>query len=170
VRLVMRLVSRAFQIYAAQILISSIAIAILAASAFLLDNPLILEWHNAAAVFAEPALTHIGLVILAHQLGYFDILPLYVVLMLFAPLIALVYLFARPLLLPASLALYFATLIVPLTVPTWPIPGQWFFNPLAWQAIFVLGFALSRHDGIGGFVQRHINIIRMIALPIVVLT
>jgi hypothetical protein len=168
VRLVVRLGGRALRIYAAQILISSLAIAILASAAYLLDNPLILEWHNAAAVFFDPALAHIGLVLLTHQLGYFDILPLYVVLMVIAPLIALIYRFARPLLLPLSLALYFASLIVPFTVPTWPVPGQWFFNPLAWQAIFVLGFALSRDDGIGGFVHRHIKGIRIVSLPIVV--
>ena len=166
--LMFRLERRAFQIYAAQILISSIAIAILAAAAFLLDNPLILEWHNAAAVFLEPALTHIGLVLLTHQLGYFDILPLYVVLMLAAPLIALLYRFARPLLLPLSIAIYLAALLVPITVPTWPVPGQWFFNPLAWQLLFVLGFALSRPDGVGGFVQRHIDVIRLVALPVTV--
>src|SRR5437763_438080 len=81
---------------------------------------------------------------LTHQLGYFDILPLYVVLMLAAPAIALIDRFARPLLLPLSLALYFASLTVPFTAPTWPVAGQWFFNPFTWQAIFVLGFALSR--------------------------
>jgi hypothetical protein len=169
-RLMLRLGGRAFQIYAAQILISSIAIATLASAAFLLDNPLILEWHNAAAVFLDPALTHIGLVLLTHQLGYFDILPLYVVLMVVAaPLIALLYRFARPLLLPLSLAIYLAALIVPITVPTWPVPGQWFFNPFAWQLLFVLGFTLSRPDGVGDFVQRHIEVIRLIALPITVL-
>src|SRR5262245_54668993 len=167
-RLMLRLSGRAFQIYAAQILISSIAIAILASAAFLLDNTLILEWHNAAAVFLDPALTHIGLVLLTHQLGYFDILPLYVVLMVVAPLFALVYRFARSLLLPLSLAVYLAALIVPITVPTWPVAGQWFFNPFAWQLIFVLGFALSRHDGIGGFVRRHIDVIRLVALPVTV--
>ena len=61
----------------------------LAAAARLLDNPLLLEWHNAAAVFYDPINAHIGLVILTHQLGYFDILPLYVVLMIMAPALVL---------------------------------------------------------------------------------
>ena len=90
-------------IYAAHILINSLAIALLASTAFLTDNLLVLEWHNAAAVFQEPALTHIGLVLLTHQLGYFDILPLYVMLMLTAPALALIDRFARPLLVPLSL-------------------------------------------------------------------
>jgi hypothetical protein len=156
-RLVVRLGGRALQIYAAQILIGSIALAMLAAAAYALDNPLLLEWHNAAIVFQDPAHAQIGLVLLTHQLGYFDILPLYVVLMLAAPAIALIDRFARPLLLPLSLALYFASLTVPFTAPTWPVAGQWFFNPFTWQAIFVLGFALSREKGLGGFVRRHMG-------------
>ncbi|KAB2919542.1 MAG: OpgC domain-containing protein [Hyphomicrobiaceae bacterium] len=166
-RLVARLGSRSLQIYAAQILISSIALALLAASAYLLENPLILEWHNASAVFQDPALAHIGLVLLTHQLGYFDILPLYVVLMLAAPGIAVIDRFAKPLLVPLSLSLYFASLTVPFTAPTWPVPGQWFFNPFTWQAIFVLGFSLSRNEGLGAFVRCHIRTIRIISLPVV---
>jgi len=169
VRLVLRLGGRAVQIYAAQILISSIAIAMLAGTAYLTENPPILEWHNAAAVFQDPALTHIGLVLLSHQLGYFDILPLYVVLMLAAPAFALIDRFAKPLLVPLSLALYLASLTVPFTAPTWPVEGQWFFNPFTWQAIFVLGFALSRDDGFGAVVRRNIKWIRIASAPIVVI-
>jgi hypothetical protein len=167
-RLVARLGARALTIYAAQILICSLALAILAATAYLLDNPLILEWNNAAAFFQDPARTQIGLVLLTHQLGYFDILPLYVVLMLAAPAIALVDRFARPALVPLSLALYLAALVRPFTAPTWPVPGQWFFNPFTWQVIFILGFALSREDGIGAIVRRQIYPLRMISVPVVI--
>jgi hypothetical protein len=169
-RLVARLGGRALTIYAAQILIGSLALAMLAGAAYIFDNPLLLEWHNAAVAFQDPAHAQIGVVLLMHQLGYFDILPLYVVLMLAAPAIALIDKFARPLLLPMSLALYFASLTVPFTAPTWPVTGQWFFNPFTWQAIFVLGFALSRDEGAGAFVRRHIRVIRMIALPIVLIS
>jgi hypothetical protein len=86
--LVLRLSGRALTLYAAQILITMIAIALLAGAALWADNPLLLEWHNAAAVFHDPVPTHVGLVLITHQLGYFDILPLYVVLMLMAPGIA----------------------------------------------------------------------------------
>src|SRR5262249_54224414 len=168
--LVARLGGRAMTVYAGQILISSIALAILAAAAFAFDNPLILEWHNAAAAFQDPALTHIGLVLLTHQLGYFDILPLYVVLMLAAPLIALIDKFAKPALVPISLTLSLSALIVPFTAPTWPVAGQWFFNPFTWQSIFVLGFVLSREEGLGAIVRRNIRSIRIVALPIVIIS
>jgi hypothetical protein len=166
--LTLRLGGRAVQLYAAQILITMIAIAMLAASATVFENPLVLEWHNAAPVFQDPVLTHVGLALLTHQLGYFDILPLYVVLMAMAPAFAILDRYAPNWVLPVSLAIYAVALAVPIPVPTWPVDGQWFFNPLAWQLIFVLGFVLAREQGIGGFVRRHIVPIRWIALPFVI--
>ena len=166
--LILRLVGRALTLYYVQVMITMVAIAMLAATAMQLDNPLLLEWHNAAAVFHDPVPTHIGLAFLTHQLGYFDILPLYVVLMVMAPLIAVIDRYVPNLVLPISLAVYFATLVIPITVPTWPVEGQWFFNPLAWQAIFVLGFVMAKDAGIGGFVRRRIVPIRWVALPIVI--
>ena len=113
----------------------------------------------------------IGIVLLTHQLGYFDILPLYVVLMLAAPAFAVIDRLARPLLVPLSLALYFAALTVPFTAPTWPVEGQWFFNPFTWQAIFVLGFALSRDEGAGRLcAAQHQTRSGYVAAPVVVVT
>ncbi len=168
--LVLRLSGRALTLYAAQILITMIAIAMLASVAMWRDNPLLLEWHNAAAVFNDPVPTHIGLAILTHHLGYFDILPLYVVLMLMAPIIAVIDRYLPQAVLPLSLLVYGVTLGFQIVVPTWPVEGNWFFNPLAWQLIFVLGFVIAREDGIGGFARRHIVLIRWVALPIVVLS
>jgi hypothetical protein len=164
--LVLRLGGRALTLYAAQILITMLAIAILAAAALWADNPLLLEWHNASAVFHDPVPTHVGLALITHQLGYFDILPLYVVLMVMAPGIALIDRYVPSLLLPISIAVYVVTLAVPISIPTWPVEGQWFFNPLAWQLIFVTGFVMAREDGAGGFVRRHITPIRIVALPL----
>jgi hypothetical protein len=163
-----RVLGRAVTLYVAQMAIALIAIAMLAAAALHLANPLFLEWHNAAAVFYDPVRAHIGLVLLSHQLGYFDILPLYVVLMMIAPVIALIHRYAASWLLPISLVIYLVTLVFGLTVPTWPAPGQWFFNPLCWQLIFVLGFSMGRERGPGGWVRRNIKPIRIIALPLVV--
>jgi hypothetical protein len=166
--LVLRLGGRALTLYAAQIMITMIAIAMLAGVALWTDNPLLLEWHNAAAVFHDPVPTHIGLALLTHQLGYFDILPLYVVLMVMAPGFALIDRYAPNLVLPVSLVIYGVTLGFQISVPTWPVEGEWFFNPLAWQLVLVLGFVLAREDGIGGFARRHLFPIRLVALPIVI--
>ena len=111
---------------------------------------------------------HIGLVLLTHQLGYFDILPLYVVLMLVGPVIAIIHRTAPDWLLPISLAVYLAALTFQITIPTWPTEGQWFFNPLCWQLIFVLGFTLSRERGLGGWVSANITWLRPVAWPVVI--
>jgi len=165
----LRLFGRALELYAAQVLITMLAIAMLALTSIELANPLLLEWHNAAAVFNDPVPTHIGLALLTHQLGYFDILPLYVVLMLMAPFFALIDRVTPALLLPVSAALYICALVFRLTLPTWPVSGTWFFNPLAWQFVFVLGFVIARADaGLGALVRRHIRWVRILALPLLI--
>src|SRR5450631_1911172 len=57
--LVLRLESRAFHVYVAQMVVTELAIAILAASAIFLDAPFLLDWHNASAVFNDPVTAHI---------------------------------------------------------------------------------------------------------------
>jgi hypothetical protein len=168
-RVMFRLGGRILTLYAAQVVIVTIAIGMLASAAIVLENPLLLEWHNAAAVFYDPVHAHIGLMLLTHQLGYFDILPLYVVLMAMAPGIVLIHRLAPNALFPISLAIYLTVLVFRLSLPSWPGAGQWFFNPLAWQFIFVLGFLMARERGVGGFVRRHIGLIRLISVPIVLI-
>ena len=166
--IIFRLGGRAVTLYAAHMMIVMIAIAILAATSELFENPLLLEWHNAAAVFYRPVETHIGIALLSHQLGYFDILPLYVALMLTAPMLAIIDRYVPRMLLPASLTLYLVSLVVPLTIPAWPVEGQWYFNPLCWQLVFVLGLLISRDSGLGAWARRHIVAIRWVSLPIVI--
>lgn len=167
---VYKLWSRAFTLYVAQTFITEIAIFILAAASVWLDAPFLLDWHNVGAVFHEPVEAHIGLVLLTHQLGYFNILPLYVVLMLGAPIIALIYRSAPPLLLPVSVGLYVLTLALGINLPSWPIEGTWFFSPTAWQLIYVIGFLLAgKTTDVGAFARRHLKVLRWIAVPIVAL-
>ncbi len=167
--LILRLESRAFQVYVAQMVVTELAIALLAAASILLDAPFLLDWHNASAVFNDPIRANIGLVLLTHQLGYFNILPLYVVLIFSSPAVALLHRHTPVLLLLASVAIYAAVLMFGVNLPTWPVEGTWFLDPLAWQLIYVLGFLLAGEDGIGGFARRHHGTLRWLALPVGVL-
>ncbi len=167
--LVLRLESRAFQIYVAQIVVTSLAIALLAASALLLDAPFVLDWHNASAIFSDPVRANIGLVLLTHQLGYFNILPIYVVLLFIAPAVVVLHHHSNALLLAVSLVVYAMALIYGMNLPTWPVEGSWFLNPLAWQLIFVIGFLLAGEDGPGGLARRHHLALRWLAVPVAVL-
>lgn len=139
-RSVFRLLSRALELYRAQLVITMLALAFLASLALLRDNPLFLESHNAASVFYDPVRTMIGMVLLTHQLGYFNILPLYVVLLLYAPLVVLLARWRWWSILLVSLAIYMFALITWTTLPNWPAQERWYFNPLSWQLLLVLGF------------------------------
>jgi len=165
----LRLESRALAVYVAQIVLAQVAIALLAAASLALDAPFLLDWHNASAVFNDPVRAQIGLVLLTYQLGYFNILPLYVVLMFIAPIVALLHRRARPVLLPFSLSIYVLALALGVNVPTWPVEGDWFFNPLAWQLLYVSGFLLGGGDGLAAAARRHHRRLRLFALPVVLL-
>ena len=95
--------------------------------------------------FADPAGALIGLFTLTYVPHYFDILPLYIVVLAMVP-IAMPLSRLSPLVpVAASLALYVAAVVL-----RWNFPAnaddqpQWFFDPLAWQLIFFTGFALRR--------------------------
>ena len=81
--------------YVAQMVVTELAIALFAASCCFSRRAYLPDWHNASAVFNDPVKAHIGLVLLTHQLGYFNILPLYVVLLVIAPPIALLHRHAK---------------------------------------------------------------------------
>ncbi len=164
---VYRLAGRALTIYFAQIVITFFALAIIAGAAKILNQPYILQWDNASAVFGDPADSLIGLVLLRYQLGYFDILPLYVVLMAAGPVIGVAERLAPKLILPASLAVYLYCLSTGFNLPTWPIEGVWFFDPLAWQFIFVLGFVLGGPNGYASFSPRTKKILFWLSVALV---
>ncbi len=135
-RLVLRIGGRAMVLYIAQQVITVLAVAMIAATALYTGTTLVLQWNNAAAMFDEPVTANIGVVLLSHHLGYFDILPLYIVLMLMAPIMAILYRVSPLALFVVSGSLYFATLYTGFNLPTWPVEGRWFFNPFAWQFVF----------------------------------
>ena len=88
----------------------------------------------------------IGLLTLTYVPNYFDILPMYLVILALIPvMMALARIDARLAIL-ASLALWVAA-TVGLNFPaelwlTKPSDRPWFFNPFAWQLVFFTGFAL----------------------------
>mgnify|MGYP003386540629 CR=1 FL=1 len=147
-RVVIRLIARAVEIYRAQIVLTAIALAVLAATALVRNDTIFLEWHNAGPAFFDPVRTTLGWVLLTHHLWFFDILPLYVVLLLLAPPFVILGRWKPRAALIASLALYCATLTYNWKLPTWPSDNGWQFNPLAWQLLLVLGFlgAELKHD------------------------
>src|SRR5215218_6718396 len=64
----------------------------------------------------------------------------YIALLALSPVFVLLARVSRWIALGFSLSLYVVCLIFSINLPTWPIDGAWFFNPLAWQLLLVLGF------------------------------
>ncbi|HSV00194.1 MAG TPA: OpgC domain-containing protein [Roseiarcus sp.] len=141
---------RALKLYGVHIALTLAALAVFGAAYWASGAPDLIQAHGRAFVFGSPANGLLGLALLSHQLGYFNILPLYVVLMLWAP-VALALALRGPLLaLAVSIGLYGAARAFGLNLPNWPGPGGWFFNPIAWQLIFTLGLvsAILWRDGL----------------------
>ncbi len=164
---IMRLETRALTIFFAQLIITQMALALTAAGSILLENPLFLEWNNASAAFEDPLQTQVGIVLLSHQMGFFDILPLYVVLIAGAPLCVISDRIWKWLPLVLSLALYGTILWTGANLPTWPVEGRWYFNPFAWQLVFVLGYMLADGRGPLAALRRHKGALRWLGLAIV---
>ena len=137
--LVEKCFGRALRIYGVHIGLTCAAIAIALIAYFFCGAPDLIEAERRGDIFHQPLRAALGVLALTEQLDYFNILPLYVVLMLWSP-VALAMTRVSPwLALGVSLAIYTAARFLGLTPPSWPTPDAWFFNPFAWQFVFTLG-------------------------------
>jgi len=134
-----RCFGRAYHIYGVHIGLTCAAVAIAAIGYFVSGATGLIEADGRSFVFHQPLQAGLGVLLLTQQLGYFNILPLYVVLLLWAPVVLAMVRMSPWLALGVSLAIYAVARIVGLALPSWPEPGTWFFNPLAWQLVFTLG-------------------------------
>lgn len=131
--------SRASRLYATHIVLTLLGLALFGAAGFLTGQEAFLVEHGRAAVFSDPLRGLIGVATLGHQIGYFNILPLYVALLAFAPVLLLAGLHNRWAMLLMSAGIYGVARYTGANLPSWPEPGVWFFNPLTWQLMFALG-------------------------------
>ncbi|WP_417579232.1 OpgC family protein [Pelagibacterium sp.] len=134
-----RVWARARTLYFVHLSTTSMAIGILAAAALWFGLYDLLRTINLAPAWENPLGVLIGIPILTHQLGYFNILPLYLVLLLVAPPILWLALRRPYVLMALSVAVWALAAQFRINLPNYPNPGGWFFNPLSWQILFVAG-------------------------------
>jgi hypothetical protein len=103
------------------------------------QNPLYTEEMGVGDFLQEPHLAIIRALMLAFQPMFLDILPLYIVLLATFPLVLVAMARQRMLPLLISFAIYVLTLRQGWAFHTRPSHDVWFFNPLAWQFLFVIG-------------------------------
>lgn len=146
----LKMARRSMTLYMAQIMTTLITLGIFGFTAIYMKRPDLLEQMNIKTIMEQPAEAFIGLVTLGHQLGYNNILSLYLVLMLLAP--ALLYLsrVSMSLMLTISGAVWFFSGYYQIAPMNYPTQGVWFLNPLSWQFLFAIGIAAMSYVKQGG--------------------
>ena len=139
---------RVWQLYVAHIFLFVIFTAEVSYAVLTVNNPMYTEELRVGDFLQEPHVAIIKALLLQFQPAFLDILPLYIVLLGIFPLV-LVALERGPLwpLLPSA-AVYALTLRRGWSLPAYP-EAVWFFNPLAWQFLFIIG-ASAGHARVSG--------------------
>ena len=112
------------------------------------DNPLFADELRAGDYLDEPGEATVRVLLLQFQPAFLNILPLYIALMLVFPLVlAALRRHALLALLPSAL-LWGAVQVWDINLAGWPEDREWYFDPLAWQFLFVIaayfGFRQAR--------------------------
>jgi hypothetical protein len=132
---------RAWTLYVAHIFLFVVFAAQVSYSATLLDRADYLDEIHLDVLGEEPYHAMLEALLLRFQPAYLDILPMYVaLLLLFAVVMPLL---RWPQILAAvSLTLYATARIYGLNLPSMTGDG-WYFNPLTWQLLFIVGAILA---------------------------
>jgi hypothetical protein len=141
---VTRALRRGWEIYVAFLLLLIAYLALIWAVG---DGSRYLDETNTAVFFENPGAAIVRAAFMQYTPLNTDVLPTFVLLHLAFP--SLLWLLTRnaTVALGASLLLYLLVQAFSWNLPAWP-RGEWFFNPLAWQVLFVFG-AWYAYDGTG---------------------
>jgi hypothetical protein len=133
-----RILRRVWQIYVAHVFLFTIYLAEISYVAASFENPLYAEEMNILDFFKQPDMTIVQALLLKFKPVNMDILPLYIVLLLLFPPILWLLQRLPTLALGISVVLYVMAWQFGWNLPAYP-EGTWFFNPFAWQLLFVFG-------------------------------
>lgn len=141
-----RVVYRVFTLYVAHIMMFlSIAIAVYVANLYAVEE----DYISGLALnpfFEDPGRQLVGLFTLTYVPNYFDIMPMYIGVLLLMPVVVLAQRIHTGLAIAFVVGLYVLQFNQQWDFPAAPFNEElvWFFNPLGWQLLFFTGFALSR--------------------------
>lgn len=136
---VYKLWHRAFQLYKAHIFATFTTLGLFLGAFFFWNAEKLLLMNNINLFTTQPVTTFFSTLGLGHQLGYNNILPLYIVLMIFSPFALYLSRKHKVSLLFISFIIYLICGFYRIAPPSYPLQGQWFLNPLSWQFLFVIG-------------------------------
>jgi len=142
---------RVWQLYVAHVFLFVIFVAEVSYTLIAVQSPMYTEELGVGDFLNEPHIAVIRALMLQFQPPFLDILPLYIVLLGTFPLVLLALEASPWLTCLASAALYALTLKRGFALHTYPAHHAWFFNPLAWQFLFVIG-ATCGHARVRGII------------------
>jgi hypothetical protein len=162
--------ARARQLYFVHIAITMLCLAIFAGAAKWLGFTEVLTKNNLAPIFQKPLSSLVGIPLLTHQLGYLNILPLYMSLLLATPLIILAGLRWPVRVAFASIALWVFAGQFRFNLPAFPNAGGWFFDPFSWQLLFTMGLLSGMAMKIGDVFVPYSKLLMGMAIGFLVFT
>ena len=133
-----RLLKRAWQLYVAHIFLFLFFVAQIARAARRFDNPMYGNEYNIFLFLEHPDVMIGQTLMLKFKPVDLDVLPLYIVLVLALPMILYGLVKIPRWTLLASAVLYVLARMFDWNLPSFP-GGNWYFNPFAWQMLFVFG-------------------------------
>lgn len=146
---------RAFTLYLAHMITTFMTLALFITGASIFHRPGLLCEINILAVLTNLKAGIPSLLLLGHQIGYNNILPMYGALMLMVPIILLLNAASPLLALSVSGAIWLFAGIYEIAPHNLLIEGYWFLNPLSWQFLFTIGIVGMMHVRRGGKLPRH---------------
>lgn len=130
---------RVWQLYVAHVFIFVIFVAEVSYTVSAVNNPMYTEELRVGDFLEQPHIAIIQALLLRFQPTYLDILPLYIVLLGLFPVILIALARSPWMVVAASAGLYGITQWRDWSMPAYPADETWYFNPLAWQFLFVIG-------------------------------
>lgn len=155
---------RAWTLYVVHIFLFVVFSAQVSFSATALDRSEYLEELRLDVLAEAPYRAMLEALTLHFQPAYLNILPMYIaILILFVVVLPLL---KHPsLLVFLSFGLYVLARLIPANLPSWT-GGGWYFNPLTWQLLFILGAVVAYAPRVH---TRHASKLTMTAFAVVVL-
>lgn len=145
IALIARVAQRIWQIFWAHIAVFIVVAAIMVVAGTRHDGVTYVDSLNLVPFIKDPGHLLVGLLTLTYVPNYFDILPMYIVILALMPVMifASKVHHALPILLMS--ALWLATQFGLTHLPAEPWSNRpWFFDPFGWQLLFFTGFFLMR--------------------------
>lgn len=137
-----RLLRRVWQLYAAHLLLFLFYLTSVHYLSHKFDDPHLMDQFNVAHLMNFPVETLSQGLALKFKPLNLDVLPLYIVLMAAFPIVLWFMLRWRNAVMVGSIGLYLAARHYGWNFASYPA-GVWYFNPFAWQLLFVLGAWLA---------------------------